>query len=98
MEALAAGCPVVSTTIGAEGLELVDGQDLLIADDPLSFARCVLQLLEESDQASDLARQGRRTVTACYDWQVIAPQLEEAYQATVVAHQVKLNGRGKYYA
>lgn len=98
LEALAAGCPVVSTTIGAEGLELVDGRDLLIADDPLSFARRVLQLLAEPNQARSLARQGRQTVAVRYDWQVIAPQLEEAYQATVMAHQVTLNGRGRYYA
>jgi len=46
VEAMAMEVPVVSTTIGAEGLDVHDGEDILIADDAASFAQAVLRLLE----------------------------------------------------
>ena len=78
LEALAAGCPVISTTVGAEGLELMDGKHLLIADDPKEFARDVVALLESDALRHRLAEGGRRAVAEKYDWQQIAPRLEFA--------------------
>jgi glycosyltransferase involved in cell wall biosynthesis len=56
LEAWAAATPVVSTAIGAEGLEAVDGRHLAIANEPAEFARAVLQTLREP---GNLGRNGR---------------------------------------
>jgi glycosyltransferase involved in cell wall biosynthesis len=86
LEALAAGCPVISTTVGAEGLELMDGKHLLIADDPEEFARDVVALLESDALRHRLADAGRRAVAEKYDWQEIAPRLEAACIQAVKQH------------
>lgn len=78
LEALAAGCPVISTTVGAEELDLVDGEHLLIADDPAKFARGILDLLGSDDQRHRLAESGRQFVVRRYDWQQIALSFESA--------------------
>ena len=71
--------PVVSTTVGAEGLPLADGQEILIADDPQSFAQSVLVLLSDSDLSCRLAERGHRAVTRQFDWKQIALRLDEAW-------------------
>lgn len=56
LEALAIKTPVVSTTKGAEGLNVIDGENILIADTPISFARCVVRALQDNilfDKLSD---------------------------------------------
>jgi sugar transferase (PEP-CTERM/EpsH1 system associated) len=86
LEALAAGCPVVSTTLGAEGLSLIDGEHLVIADTPEEFARRIVILLESSDLRHGLAEAGRRAIAQQYDWRQIASQLETALIHAVQAH------------
>jgi polysaccharide biosynthesis protein PslH len=71
LEALAMERPVVSTTIGVEGLEVVDEQHLLIADQPAAFAAAVLRLLEDRGLAKGLAAQGRALVERRYRWDAI---------------------------
>jgi glycosyltransferase involved in cell wall biosynthesis len=80
LEALAAGCPVVSTSIGAEGLDLIDGQDLLLGDDPEAFAQQVAQVIENPSRALTISEKGKQIVKSLYDWRVIAPKLEFAYE------------------
>lgn len=63
--------PVVSTSIGAEGLQYQDGTNLLIADDAGSFAAAVLRLLQEPELANRIASAGRLTAETCYDWRQI---------------------------
>jgi glycosyltransferase involved in cell wall biosynthesis len=72
LEALAMGRAVVSTTIGAEGLDVVHGQHLLLADDPRSFASSVLRLIEEPERCVELAGKGRRLVERRYGWDALA--------------------------
>lgn len=79
LEAMAAGIPVVTTTIGAEGIRCENGRDLLIADDPDRFAKAVARLLEDSNAAAALARNARRVVERYYDWDVIVDSLETLY-------------------
>jgi glycosyltransferase involved in cell wall biosynthesis len=74
LEALAMERPVVSTTIGVEGLEVVDEQHLLIADQPAAFASAVLRLLEDRVLARRLAAEGRALVEQWYRWDVIGTQ------------------------
>ncbi len=74
LEALALGTPVVATSKGAEGLDLVPGRDILIADEAADFAAGVLRLLQDAALRETLSRNGRRTVVSKYDWQIIGQQ------------------------
>ena len=67
-EAMAMEVPIVSTTIGAEGLPVRDGVELLIADDPQSFAASVVMLLEERDTARRLAAAAAARVRNEFGW------------------------------
>lgn len=60
--------PVVSTAVGAEGIEFTRGVDLLVADQPDDFARSVVKLLQDPHRASQLAAAGRAAALRCYNW------------------------------
>ncbi len=68
VEAWARGLPVVSTTIGAEGIDYTDGENILIADTPQAFAAAVSRLLTDDSLAAALSRAGRAAVETLYDW------------------------------
>lgn len=76
LEAMALRSPVVATSKGAEGLEARNGEHLLIADDPRSYANAVIRLLEEPDLRDQLAGNGFALVKTRYDWNVVLPILE----------------------
>ena len=80
LEAWAMGRPVVSTSLGAEGLEGVAGQHLLIADDPAEFARAVLRVLAEPELAQSLGRAGRALAAERYSWHSAARSLETFFK------------------
>jgi len=82
LEALAAGRPVVSTSIGAEGLDVEEGRDLLIADTAKQFAAAVVRLLEQPEEAKVLAAQGRDTVNRRYTWDSIGARFQELLRET----------------
>jgi polysaccharide biosynthesis protein PslH len=67
IEAMAMGLPVVSTTVGAEGLEICPGESILIADDPSSFVESVRRLLSDPHLHARIA-QGGRALARRYDW------------------------------
>ncbi len=71
LEALAMGTPVVSTSKGAEGLELEAGRDLLIRDSPQAFAEGVVEILENRDLRDQLGKNGQSTTGSLYDWTLI---------------------------
>jgi glycosyltransferase involved in cell wall biosynthesis len=77
LEALAMARPVVSTSVGVEGLEVEDGHHLLIADDPQGFAGAVERVLADRELAERLGAEGRRLVEERYDWRVIAGVFEQ---------------------
>ncbi len=68
LEYMAAGRAVVSTTIGIEGLDVVPGRDVLVADDAVSFGRAVLRLLESPEEAFRIGTNGRQLVQRRYLW------------------------------
>ena len=68
IEALAMGCPLVATTIGAEGLDLVPGEHYLRADSAADFADAVVRLCADRALAQSLGDAGRRFVETRYDW------------------------------
>jgi glycosyltransferase involved in cell wall biosynthesis len=69
---------VISTTVGAEGLPVSDGDDVLIADTPQTFAAAVVSVLRDPARRVQLERAARDLVVARYDWSAVAGQLEEA--------------------
>ena len=68
LEAAATGVPVVSTSVGAEGLELADGSEILRRDDPATFAEAVVGLLADRSAARRQAAAARARVEELYDW------------------------------
>lgn len=78
LEALAAGKPVVSTTVGAEGLATTNGENIIIADEPGEWASAILNLLDQPDQQAALGS-AARTFAARYDWRHIVPTLSAIY-------------------
>ncbi len=83
LEAMALGTPVVSTSKGAEGLDVTDGIDILIADDPHSFARQTVRLLHDVGLRQRLATNARRLVEAKYSWQTIGDQFAALVESAV---------------
>jgi glycosyltransferase involved in cell wall biosynthesis len=76
LEAMALGTPVVSTSKGAEGLEVTPGEDILIADKPAEFADAVLRLLSDETLRAKLSTNGRKLVRERYGWDQIGRKLE----------------------
>ena len=87
LEAMAAGAPVVSTTVGAEGLDVHDGQDILIADTPQPFADAVLRLLSDGRQREALQNAARHLVETRYDWALIGQQQDTVYAQALQSHE-----------
>lgn len=81
LEAMSMEKAIVSTSLGAEGLQVVSERDLLIADDARDIAQSVIRLLRDRDFAKTLARQARRLVVQHYDWKRVCLGLEEAYRS-----------------
>jgi len=83
LEALAMGRPVVTTSLGAEGLGAVSGRDLLVADGADGFAGAVRRVLDDPGLATRLGAAGRALVAARFDWDAIAAAHEELYDTVV---------------
>lgn len=81
----AMGKPVVSTSLGCEGLEAVDGENILIRDDPGAFARAVLSVLTDRGLRRRLGERGRATVERRYGWDVLGREMVDAYRAVAGA-------------
>ncbi len=75
LEAMAAGAPVISTTLGAEGLAVTPGKDVLIADGPGAMADAIAGLQAGSPLWHQLAGNGKRLVRERYDWAVVGETL-----------------------
>lgn len=79
------GVPVVSTTIGAEGLVYTAGKELLLADTPEDFAAAVQLLLDDRRIGDSLVEAGRRRVAATYDWRTVYGAWDAIYPRQGVA-------------
>jgi glycosyltransferase involved in cell wall biosynthesis len=73
LEAAAHGRPVVATRIGAEGLDMTDGEELLLRDDPESFAAACVELLRSSELCERLGTAAYRKALQQYDRRAILP-------------------------
>jgi polysaccharide biosynthesis protein PslH len=75
LEGLSYGVPTVSTSIGAEGIDVTHEQDILLADDAQRFADEVVRLLGDAELRRKLAQNGRRLVDQQYSWQAVGRSL-----------------------
>ena len=81
LNAWAQGVPIVSTTLGCEGIAVAPGWNILVADTPEGFATAALRLLSNRVLADRIAGLGRKTVVERYDYRVACGALDRVYQA-----------------
>jgi glycosyltransferase involved in cell wall biosynthesis len=86
LEAAACGLPVVTTSIGAEGLTLEHGIDCFVEDVPEALAGKTCRLLEDAALRSVMAENGRKNVQA-YDWETLCPMYKDIYLRLVDTNQ-----------
>lgn len=80
LEALAAGTPVISTALGAEGLDVAAGRDILLAESAGDFVAAIGELRSNAGRRAALVHHGRLAVRSRYDWPVIGAGLYEFHQ------------------
>ncbi len=78
-EAMAAGIPIVSTTLGAEGIAVTPGKDILLADTAEDFAGEVTRLSQNQSLRAVLAKEARDLAVSKYDWASISSRLASEY-------------------
>ncbi len=83
LQALALARAVVSTSIGAEGMAVTHGQDILLADNAAEFASCVVQLLRDPEMRMRLGENGRKLIETSYSWETATDSLESAYRHAI---------------
>ncbi len=86
LQSLAMGLPTVTTSLGCEGLAVVDDQHLLIRDQPIEFAAAIVGLIADSQWRDRLRQAGRRLVEAQYDWEQIFEQAVQLILDTYADH------------
>jgi glycosyltransferase involved in cell wall biosynthesis len=84
-QSLAAGLPVVTTPIGAEGLEAVDGREMMIAERPADLAARIVRVLREDDLWRELSRAGQEVAARLFSPDIMRQQLEELLEVSVAA-------------
>ena len=80
LDALALAMPIVSTTVGCEGIDVTPESDLLVADTPAEFARQIGRVFDDRALRAKLGENGRRLAVSRYSWDVLARQLNAAYE------------------
>lgn len=83
LDAWALGKAVVSTGAGAAGTHAVNGENILLADDPEEFAAAVIRVLSEPGLRAALGTAGRRTVERYYGWDMIGRDLHDLYMELI---------------
>jgi len=81
LEAMAAGLPVISTRVGAEGLDLVPGEHYIAADEPEAMADALVSWIRDPRPARAMAERSRAFVLDRYDWDSLAQMLERVWLA-----------------
>jgi len=80
---MALGRPVVSTSIGCEGLDVVNNRHLLVADDPKEFADKTILLLTDKSLSQRIIAEARDLAVNKYDWNIIANKLQDIYSKMI---------------
>ena len=87
LDAWSWGLPVVSTTIGAEGIETEAEKNILIADTAETFAQAVIRIFRNPTLAQLLSQNGRQTVLDKYNWQVTNSAWDEVYNKLMMTEK-----------
>jgi glycosyltransferase involved in cell wall biosynthesis len=80
LEAMAVGRPVVSTTVGAEGIDIVPGRDFELADDAHGFAEAICRLIEDRGLLVKMASSGRAVAEQRYSWRHVLDALQRSHE------------------
>ena len=80
LEAMAAGIPVVATTVGLGGLRAIPGEHLLVADTPYDFTDAILCIFHNPSLRQNLIRKARALVKDFYSWEASVQSLDDIYQ------------------
>jgi len=94
MEALAVKKPIVSTSIGCEGIEVVNGESIMIADNPDEFAARVIELFTNPKQVADITEKGYELVNNLYRWESIGRQMDVAYKELTGSQSIPSESTG----
>jgi glycosyltransferase involved in cell wall biosynthesis len=81
LESLSMGVPIVSTSVGAEGILVTHERNILLADDPLAMARAIESVCTSRERAHELVARGHELVTSRYDWPSVTRELVEYYRS-----------------
>ncbi len=76
LEALACGCPVITTPIGNQGIDAIDGEDVLIAKSYEDFPALALKLLKDNELQQKLSINGRKLIERKHSWSAVHKQLD----------------------
>lgn len=87
VESLAIGTPVISTTIGAQGLDLVHGDNILLADDAPPFAEQIASALADEEKRKGLEASGLATAREKFGWPAIGERLARHYETLPLNHR-----------
>ena len=87
LEAMSFGNPIVSTSLGCEGLGATDAEHLLIRDEPQQFANAILELLSSPSDFHQLRTNARAFVTKHYDWDVIGDKMKTVLNGLICGQQ-----------
>lgn len=79
LEAWAMGNPIVATSASTEGLEFVENENILIADNPVQFADCIIELARDSELRKKIGQKGRELVEREYTWKSQSSKLESLF-------------------
>jgi glycosyltransferase involved in cell wall biosynthesis len=90
LEALSMKKAVITTSIGCEGIDVKDGESVIIEDNPVNFASRAIELLNDSALRNELSSRGHELICSTYDWKVISAKMDKAFQTVV-------NGRHKTF-
>ncbi|MDI6802822.1 MAG: glycosyltransferase family 4 protein [Bacteroidota bacterium] len=83
LEALSMKKPIVTTTIGCEGIDVENGRTAIITDEPQAFAEAVIRILKDPYQSKNLIDNGFELVKKRYDWSVIGEKLDNVYNLLI---------------
>ncbi len=83
LNALAMGKAVVTTSVGAEGIDVTNGENVIIADDPAEFARETVNLLSNPEKTEEIGKKARELVLEKYDWRKIGKRYSALYEELV---------------
>lgn len=90
-EAMAAGVPVVSTSMGAEGLDCIHEKHLLIADTPEDFADAIMRIFEDNELVEKLRTNARQLIEDSYSWKIVAKKFTDLVESLSVSERDPTN-------